>query len=123
MLNLEELDLNIIVGSYEKFIDGDTLKKDLLIYVPRLYKFTFNICSTINHRNQTNFPLNEHIEKTIEYFSKRVRVRVGEGVGEGAGVTEAEGKVRVWVAPDGDARHRPPDPGTQRKVAMQISHP
>jgi hypothetical protein len=69
MLNLEELNLNITVESYEKFIDGDTLKKDLLIYVPRLYKFTFNIRSTIKHRNQTNFPLNEQIEKTFEYFS------------------------------------------------------
>ncbi|CAF1513899.1 unnamed protein product [Rotaria magnacalcarata] len=69
MLNLEELDLNIIVKSNEKFIDGDTLKKDIIIYMPRLYKFTFNICSTIDHRNQTNFQLNKHIEKTFKYFS------------------------------------------------------
>jgi hypothetical protein len=68
MLNLEELDLNLIVKRYEKFISGDTLKKDILIYMPRLYKFTFNICSTINHLNQTNFPLNEYIQKTFEYF-------------------------------------------------------
>jgi len=69
MLNLEELDLNIIVHCYEKFLDGDTLKKDILIYMPQLYKFTFNICSSISHRNQTNFPLNEHIQKTFKYFS------------------------------------------------------
>ncbi|CAF2033432.1 unnamed protein product [Rotaria magnacalcarata] len=69
MLNLEELDLNIIVKCNENFIDGDTLKKDIIIYIPRLYKFTFNICSTIDHRNQTNFPLNKHIEKTFKYFS------------------------------------------------------
>jgi hypothetical protein len=59
MLNLEELDLNLIVECYEKFVDGDTLKKDIIIYMPRLNKFTFNICSIINHRNQINFALNE----------------------------------------------------------------
>jgi hypothetical protein len=67
MLNLEELHLNIMVKCNGKFISGDTLMKDI-IYMPRLYKFTFNICSTIDHRYQTNFPLNEHIEKTFEYF-------------------------------------------------------
>ncbi|CAF4744456.1 unnamed protein product [Rotaria sp. Silwood2] len=69
MLNLEELDLNIEVQCYEKFIDGDTLKKDIIIYMPQLYKFTFNICSIINHRDQTIFPLNEDIQKTFKYFS------------------------------------------------------
>jgi len=59
MLNLEELDLNLIVECDEKFVDGDTLKKDIIIYMPRLNKFTFNICSIINHRNQINFALNE----------------------------------------------------------------
>ncbi|CAF4736357.1 unnamed protein product [Rotaria sp. Silwood1] len=68
MLNLEELHLNIIVKCYEEFISGDTLNKDIIIYMPRLYKFTFNICSIIDHRNQTNFPLNEHIQKTFKYF-------------------------------------------------------
>jgi hypothetical protein len=69
MLNLEELDLNIRVECYEQFIDGERLKKDIIIYMPQLYKFTFNICSIINHRSQINFPLNEHIQKTFEYFS------------------------------------------------------
>ncbi|CAF3433025.1 unnamed protein product [Rotaria sp. Silwood1] len=69
MLNLEELDLNIQVQCYEKFIDGDTLKKDIIIYMPQLYKLTFNICSIINHRDQTIFPLNEDIQKTFKYFS------------------------------------------------------
>ncbi|CAF5070644.1 unnamed protein product, partial [Rotaria sp. Silwood1] len=68
MLNLEELHLNMIVECNGKFIDGDTLK-DIIIYMPRLYKFIFNICSTINHYDQINFPLNEHIEKTFEYFN------------------------------------------------------
>lgn len=69
MLNLEELDLNITVKGYERFIDGDILRKNIIIYMPRLYKFTFNIYSTIDHRNQTNFPLNEHIQETFKYIS------------------------------------------------------
>ncbi|CAF2980800.1 unnamed protein product [Rotaria sp. Silwood2] len=68
MLNLEELHLNIIVKCNGKFIDSDTLMKDIIIYMPRLYKFTFNICSIINHCDETNFSLTEHIEKTFEYF-------------------------------------------------------
>ncbi|CAF3867585.1 unnamed protein product [Adineta steineri] len=32
-------------------------------------KFTFNIYSIIDHRHQAIFPLNEHIEKTFQYFS------------------------------------------------------
>ncbi|CAF5080216.1 unnamed protein product, partial [Rotaria sp. Silwood1] len=69
MLNLEELDLNITVNCYEKFIDGNTLKKDIIIYMPQLYKFTFNIYSIINHRNHINFPLNEHIKNTFKNIS------------------------------------------------------
>ncbi|CAF2122003.1 unnamed protein product [Rotaria magnacalcarata] len=68
MLNLEELHLNIIVECNGRLIDGDTLMKDIILYMPRLYKFTFNICSTIKHCDQTNFALNQHIEKTLEYF-------------------------------------------------------
>jgi hypothetical protein len=71
MLNLEELHLNIVVECYKKFIDGDTLKNDIIIYMPRLYKFTFNIWSIIDHCYQTNFPLNEHIQKTFEDFSNK----------------------------------------------------
>jgi pyrrolidone-carboxylate peptidase len=66
MLNLEELDLNLKVDG--KIIDDDTLKKDIIIYMPRLYKLTINIRSTIYHHNQTNFPFNEHIQKTSKYF-------------------------------------------------------
>ncbi|CAF4683217.1 unnamed protein product, partial [Rotaria sp. Silwood2] len=68
MLNLEELHLNITVQCYEKFIDGEKLKKDIIIYMPQLYKLTFNIFSIIYHRNQTNFPLNEYIQETFKYF-------------------------------------------------------
>ncbi|CAF4077709.1 unnamed protein product [Adineta steineri] len=69
MINLDELDLHINVLCYEKVIDGDILKKDIMIHMARLYKFTFNIRSTIKHRNQTNFSLNESIAKTFNNFS------------------------------------------------------
>jgi hypothetical protein len=69
MINLEELDLNIKVHCDEKFNDGDILKKDIIIHMPRLYKFTFHICSIIIYYYQTNFPLNESIAKTFESFS------------------------------------------------------
>jgi hypothetical protein len=69
MVNLEELELDMTVLRFEKFIDGDTLKEDILKYMPRLYKFTFNIRSIICRRHQTNFPSNEYIEKTFKYFS------------------------------------------------------
>ncbi|CAF1468314.1 unnamed protein product [Adineta steineri] len=69
MIHLEELDLNITVQHCEKFIDGDILKKDIMVHMPHLYKFTFNIYSTITYHYQTNFPLNEYIEKTFKSFS------------------------------------------------------
>ena len=71
MINLEELDLNMKVKCYKKFIDGDTLMKDIIIYTPRLYKFTFSICSTIKYCYQTYVQSNEDIQKTFEYFCKR----------------------------------------------------
>ena len=67
MRNLEELHLNLRVRCNEKFIDGNTLKKDI-IHMSQLRKLTFNICSTINHVNQTNFPTYEYIRKTFEDF-------------------------------------------------------
>jgi hypothetical protein len=69
MINLEELDLNIKFQCYEKFISGDILKKDIMIYMPHLYKFTFNIYLIINYRYETNFSLTESIVKTFKYFS------------------------------------------------------
>ncbi|CAF2066093.1 unnamed protein product [Rotaria magnacalcarata] len=78
MLNLKELDLNVVAESHEKFIDGDTLQKYIIIYMPQLHKFTFNICSTINHRN---FSLNEHIQKMhiisqYHIYSYRCKLKV-----------------------------------------------
>ncbi|CAF3960244.1 unnamed protein product [Rotaria sp. Silwood1] len=69
MLNLEELDLNITVYCDKKIIDGDILKKDILIYMPQLYKFTFNICLIINHHHKIKFPSNEHIQNTFKNIS------------------------------------------------------
>ncbi|CAF1425938.1 unnamed protein product, partial [Adineta steineri] len=66
MINLDELDLNLNVLCYEKGIDGDILEKDIMIHMARLHKFTFNIYTTTERRNQTNFPLNESIAKTFK---------------------------------------------------------
>ncbi|CAF3639507.1 unnamed protein product [Rotaria socialis] len=72
-LSLCHIDSEVAMSLFDvecngRFIDGDTLMKDIIPYMPRLYKFTFNIFSTIKHCDQTNFALNQHIEKTFEYF-------------------------------------------------------
>jgi hypothetical protein len=64
MINLEELHLNIIV----KCFDGDILKENIIICMPRLHKFTFSICSIINHNDKTNLPLKEYIQETFKDF-------------------------------------------------------
>ena len=65
MINLEELHLNFRVKCSEKFITNDTLKKEILVYMPRLQKFTFNISSVIHH-HQIDFLSIDSIPKTPE---------------------------------------------------------
>jgi hypothetical protein len=52
----------------EGFIDGNTLRKDIISHMPRLYKFTFTICSIVHHHDQNNFPSDECIQKTFECY-------------------------------------------------------
>ncbi|CAF3019069.1 unnamed protein product [Rotaria sp. Silwood2] len=68
MLNLEKLDLNVRLHHYKGFIDGNDLKKDIINYMPRLNKFTFNIRVINNFPNQMNFPSNEDIQCTFNDF-------------------------------------------------------
>jgi len=68
MLNLEKLDLTLVVQREKEFIDGDTLKKNIITHMPRLNEFTFNICSIIDHYNQINLPLNEDMRQTFGDF-------------------------------------------------------
>ena len=44
MINLEELILFLsIIRADKNYIDGDQLYDDILVYMPRINKFTFNI--------------------------------------------------------------------------------
>ncbi|CAF1515547.1 unnamed protein product [Adineta steineri] len=75
MINLEELHLNIIVKCNDKYFDGDILKKNILIYMPRLHKFTFSIYSIINHNDQINLPLTKkYIRETFKdlFFNNQI---------------------------------------------------
>jgi hypothetical protein len=84
MLNVEKLDLqlNNIVRN-EGFIDGNSLKENIINYMPCLNKFTFNIRLFNGSSNRTNLPSNEDIQQTfkdfqnnqiisyVDYFEKR----------------------------------------------------
>ena len=70
MINLEELDLNIKVQCYEKFISGDILKKDIMIHMPQLYKFTLHRYTTtiyvLTHTDKTN---RQHLSRGLALLS------------------------------------------------------
>ncbi|CAF5126803.1 unnamed protein product, partial [Rotaria sp. Silwood1] len=68
MLNLEELDLHLRVDRYKGFIDGNDLKENIINYMPRLNKFTFNICLFNRTSNQINLRSNEDIQRTFKDF-------------------------------------------------------
>ncbi|CAF4738516.1 unnamed protein product, partial [Rotaria sp. Silwood2] len=60
MMNLKTLNLNFFC-EINKFIDGDELKTNIINYMPRLNKFTFNIFSYYQ------------IISCVDYFQKRNR--------------------------------------------------
>jgi hypothetical protein len=80
MVNLEKLDLYLIIGGKQRFVDGNDLKKDILSHLLHLNQFSFNIRSNIRLFNdQINLPSNEYIQQTfkdnqiiscVDYFSK-----------------------------------------------------
>ncbi|CAF1515009.1 unnamed protein product [Rotaria sordida] len=47
MLNLEELTLYFTVANRTTFIDGTSIYNEILVYMPRLNKFNFGICTDI----------------------------------------------------------------------------
>ncbi|CAF5133013.1 unnamed protein product, partial [Rotaria sp. Silwood1] len=67
MLNLEKLDLQLHIFRNEGFIDGNSLKENIINYMPRLNKFTFNI-RLFYPANRTNLPSNEDIQQTFKDF-------------------------------------------------------
>jgi len=68
MSDLEKLDLSLIVGGKTTFVDGNYLKTNIINHMPRLSKFTFNICSNIYHCNGINLPSSKNIQKTFIDF-------------------------------------------------------
>ena len=69
MLYLEKLDLHLNNVVRDKgLISGNTLKENIINYMPQLNKFTFNI-RLFNHiSNQINLPSNEDIQYTFKHF-------------------------------------------------------
>ncbi|CAF2565517.1 unnamed protein product [Rotaria sp. Silwood2] len=61
MLNLEKLDLQLELDRNKGFINGIDLKENIINYMPRLNKFTFNIRLFNRLPNQINLPSNEDI--------------------------------------------------------------
>src|SRR5438067_2257179 len=68
MSNLEKLHLNFGVSMRNTFIDGNNLKANIINYMPRLDKFTFNICSSLDLHDVIDLPSNEDIRRTFHHF-------------------------------------------------------
>ncbi|CAF3552388.1 unnamed protein product [Rotaria socialis] len=69
MLNLEELDLQLNnVYRNKGFIDGNSLKEDIVNYMTQLNKFAFNIRTFNPSSNLINLPSNEDIQRTFKEF-------------------------------------------------------
>ncbi|CAF3985651.1 unnamed protein product [Rotaria sordida] len=67
MINLEELILDLsIIRSNKNYIDGIQLYDDILIYMPRLNKFAFNIYTNVDKKNVgILFSSNEDIQRSF----------------------------------------------------------
>ncbi|CAF1367885.1 unnamed protein product [Rotaria sp. Silwood1] len=68
MLNLEKLGLYIMTYVKERFIDGNSLKEDILHHLTKIKHFDFDIYSYIYMKNQLNFPSKEDIQQTFKDF-------------------------------------------------------
>ena len=73
MSNLETLDLCLIVDGRKTFVDGNDLKMNIINYMQRLNKFTFNIRSSSYFYNEINLPKNEYLQTTfIDFKDKQI---------------------------------------------------
>ncbi|CAF1041555.1 unnamed protein product [Rotaria sp. Silwood1] len=74
MINLKELTLFLtVLKPYSTYIDGIQLHDQILIYMPQLNKFTFNIITAIVNRNmKIDLQSNEYIQHSF----------IGKGYGE-----------------------------------------
>ncbi|CAF2941813.1 unnamed protein product [Rotaria sp. Silwood2] len=81
MINLEELILDLsIIRSNKNYIDGIQLYDDILIDMPRLNKFTFNIYTNVDKKNVgIVFSSNEDIQRSFrrkEYGSVASHIEI-----------------------------------------------
>ncbi|CAM4923282.1 unnamed protein product, partial [Rotaria socialis] len=67
MINLEELKLYLFVRRFDSiYIDGIQLYDQILIYTPRLNKFTFSIKTRVVNKNiRINLSSNENIQRSF----------------------------------------------------------
>ncbi|CAF1286725.1 unnamed protein product [Rotaria sordida] len=65
MSNLEKLSLHLVIECKVRFIDGTNLKKNIIIHMPNLNEFTFNIRSIISINDHTYLLSNEYIQRTL----------------------------------------------------------
>lgn len=68
MLNLEKLGLYITTFVKERFLDGNSLKEDILDHLTKLKHFDFDIYSNLYMANHLNFPSKEDIQETFKDF-------------------------------------------------------
>ncbi|CAF1510063.1 unnamed protein product [Rotaria sordida] len=67
MANLEELGLYFTAFVNETFIDGNSLKKDILNHMLQLKQFAFDIRSIMSIKNQMDLPSKEDIQQFTIY--------------------------------------------------------
>jgi hypothetical protein len=96
MINLEELKLLLSLKRVDStYIDGIQLHDEILIYLPKLNKFTFSINTTILNNNvKINLPFNEDIQRS---FIGRKYGQVGSYVQTRA--IENQGSCHVYSLP------------------------
>ncbi|CAF2789704.1 unnamed protein product [Rotaria sp. Silwood2] len=68
MSNLEKLGLYLSIFVYERFIDGNNLKKNILNHMSQLNQFSFHIHSRMFINNEMNLPSKQDIQQTFRDF-------------------------------------------------------
>ncbi|CAF3696829.1 unnamed protein product [Rotaria sp. Silwood1] len=68
MFNLEELDLDLVVWSEKRFIDGYDLKSNIINHLLRLNKFLFNIRSCLSLNEQISLSSNKGCQLSFKDF-------------------------------------------------------
>ncbi|CAM4786164.1 unnamed protein product [Rotaria magnacalcarata] len=68
MSNLEKLGLHLTIHANATFIDGNSLKKDILNHMPKLNVFSFDIHSIAFTNNLIYLPSKEDIQQAFRHF-------------------------------------------------------